>query len=153
MCPREFTRSFGFWNSGVLKNGDGVRTGGILGSSSWRRKGVPGVNGFGESVNITLLMGVWGGPGSSVFLFRALDRLKLGVGKGGDELLVRMAEVLVTSGDKSCVGPGDGGGEAARPGLASLCAEVSFVDDVGVAVPDAVVIGAGFRGAWLLGVR
>ena len=82
--------SFGFWNSSVLKNWDGVRTGGILGSSSWRRKGVPGVNGFGESAYITLLMGVWGAPGSGVFLFRVLDRLKVGVGKGGDELLVRM---------------------------------------------------------------
>ena len=25
LWPREFTRSFGFWNSGVAKNGDGVR--------------------------------------------------------------------------------------------------------------------------------
>ena len=86
-------------------------------------------------------------------LFRALDRLKVGVGKGGDELLVRMAGVLVTGGDKSCVGPGEGGGEAARPGLASLCAVVSLVDNVGVVVPDTVIVGAGLRGAWLLRVR
>ena len=108
---------------------------------------------FGESANITLLMGVWGAPGSGVFLFRALDRLKVGIGKGGDELLVRMAGVLVTGGDKSCVGPGKGRGEAARPGLASLCAVVSLVDNVGVEVPDVVIVGAGLSGAWLLGVR
>ena len=40
-------------------------------------------------------MGVWGAPSSGVFLFRALDRLKVGVGKGGDELLIRMATILV----------------------------------------------------------
>ena len=153
MCPREFTRSFGFWNSGVLKNGDGVRTGGILGSSSWRRKDVPWVNRFGESAKNTLLMSVFGGPGSGVFLFRALDRLKVGVGKDGDELFVRMAGVLVTGGDIPRVGLGDGGGVAARPGLAGLSVVVPRVDDVGVVIPDAIVSGAGFSCAWLaLGV-
>ena len=147
MCPREFTGSLGFWNSGVLNRGDGVSTGGTLGSSLWRRKDVPWANGIGVSAKNTLLMGVCGCPASGVFLFRALDRLKVGVGKGGDEFFVRMAGVLVTGGDVPRVGLGDGGGVATRPGLASVSVVIPHVDDVGVVVPDAVVSGAGFRSA------
>ena len=124
MCPSELTRSFGFWNSSVLNSGDGVSTGGTLGSSSCRLKGVPWTNGFGVSAKNTLLIGVCGGPVSGVFLFKALDRLKVGVGKGGDEFLVRMAGVLITSSDVPRVGPGDGGGIAARPGLAGFAVVV-----------------------------
>ena len=145
MCPREFTRSFGFWNSGMLKNGDGVSTGGILGSSSWSRKGVPWANGFGESSKNTLFMGVCGGPSSGVFLFRALDRLKVGVGKGGDGLFIRMAGVLVTGGDIPRLGLGDGSGV----GLTSIGVVIPLVDDVGVVVTDAVVCGAELRCARL----
>ena len=117
MCPREFTRSFGFWNSGVAKNGDGVRADGILGSSSWRRK------------YRTLRAGVLGTAMAGVFLFRALDRLKVVVGKRGDKLLVGVAGVLVTSGPDP-------------PGI-WLSAIVSLVDDVRIILPDAVVRGAG----------
>ena len=126
-----------------MKKEDGVRTGGILGSSSCRRKGVPGVNGFGESAKITLLMGVWWGPGSVVFLFRALDRLKVGVWEGRDELFIRVAGVLVAGGNKPCAGPGEYGGGDARPGVANLCVIMSLVDDVRVIFPYAVVWGAG----------
>ena len=80
LCPKEFTSSFGFWNSGVAKNGDGVRADGILGSSSSRRKD----SGLGGSANRTLRAGVLGtllgAAMVGVFLFRALDRLKVVVG-------------------------------------------------------------------------
>ena len=36
MCPRELTRSFGFWNSGVLKSDEGVGSGEALASSPER---------------------------------------------------------------------------------------------------------------------
>ena len=137
----------------MLNSGDGVRTGGTLGSSSCRQKGAPWTNGFGVSAKNTLLIGVCGGPVSGVFLFRALDRLKVGVGKSGDEFFVRMAGVLVTGGDVPHVGPGDGSGEAAGPGLAGFGMIVPRVDDVRVVIPDAIVRGAGFCCAWLaLGV-
>ena len=84
MCPREFTSSLGFWNSGVAKNGDRVRTDGILGSSSHRRN----VSGVGESAKRTLRVGVLCCTGSGVFLFRALDRIKVGVWKGREELVI-----------------------------------------------------------------
>ena len=74
----------GFWNSGVAKNGDGVRTDGILGSSLRRQN----VSGVGESAKRTLRVRVLWGAGSGVFLFRALDRLKVCVGKGRDELVI-----------------------------------------------------------------
>ena len=121
MCPREFTRSFGFWNSGVAKNGDGVRADGILGSSSWSRND----SGFGGSANRTLL----GTAMAGIFFFRALDRLKVGVGKRGDELLVGVAGVLVISGQDP-------------PGI-RLSAIVSLIDDVCLVLPDAVVGSAG----------
>ena len=111
------------------------------------------MNGFGESAKMTLIMGIWCGPGCVVFLFRALDRLKVGFGKGGDQFLVRVAGVLIAGGNKSCVGSGEYGGGDARPGFASLCVVVPLIDNVGVVVPDADVVGAGFLGAWLLGVR
>ena len=101
----------------MLNRGDGVSNGGTLGSSSWRRKDIPWANGFGVSEKNTLLMGVCGSPASGVFLFRALDKLKVGVGKGGDEFFVRMAGVLVTGGVVPRVGFGDGGAVAARPWL------------------------------------
>ena len=110
MWPRLFTSSFGFWKSGVAKNGDGVSADGILGSSSWMRK----VKGLGGLVKRTLLevgLGIAG-----VFLFRALDRLKVGVGEAGEELLIGVAGVLVTSGPEP-------------PGI-RLSAIVSTVDDV-----------------------
>ena len=75
------------------------------------------MNRFGESAKMTLLMGVWWGPGSVVFLFRALDRLKVGVWKGRDEFLVRVAGALVAGGNESCVGPVEYGGGDARPGV------------------------------------
>ena len=151
MCPREFTRSFVY--SGVLNRGDSVSTGGTLGSSSWRRKDVPWANGFGVSAKKAPLIGVCGGPASGVFLFRALDRLKVGVGKGSDEFFVRMAGVLVTGGDVPRLGFGNGGGVAAHPGLACLSVVVPHIDDVGAVISDAIVSGAGFRCAWLaLGV-
>ena len=78
-------------------------------------------NGLGASAKKTLLVGDCSCPGRGVFLFSALDRLKVGVGKGGDEFLVRVAGVLVTSGDVPRVGSGDGGGVAPRPGCAGCC--------------------------------
>ena len=84
MWPREFTSSFGFWNSGVAKNGEGVRTDGILGSSSCRRN----VSGVGASANRTLQVGVLKLGCIGVFFFMALDRLKVGVGKCCDELFI-----------------------------------------------------------------
>ena len=118
MCPRLLTSSFGFWNSGVAKNGEGVRTDGIRGSSSL----ILNVSGL---ANRTLrdagLVGVAG-----VFLFRALDRLEVGVGEGVEELLVGVAGVLVTSGPDPSSGP--------VPGR-RLSAIVSAVDDVGDVVP------------------
>ena len=125
MCPREFTRSFGFWNSGVAKNGDGVRADGILGSSPWRWKD----SGRGVSANRTLRAGVLGTAMAGVFLFRALDRLKVIVGERGDKLLVGVAGLLVTSG----LDP---------PGI-WLSEIVSLVDDVRIILPDSVVRGAG----------
>ena len=73
LCPRELMRSFGFWNSGGAKNGDGVKAEGILGSSSWRQKD----SGHGASANRTLWAGVLWTAMAGVFLFRALDRLKV----------------------------------------------------------------------------
>ena len=125
MCPREFTRSFGFWNSGVAKNGDGVRADGILGSSSWRRKDSRLVG----SANRTLRAGVLGTAMAGVFFFRALDRLKVVVGERGHKLLVGVAGVLVTSGPDP-------------PGI-RLSAIVSLIDDVCLVLPDAVVGSAG----------
>ena len=52
-------------------------------------------------------------PGSGIFFFRALDRLKVGVGKVGDELLIGVAGELVTGGNALLIGLGDGGGLAA----------------------------------------
>ena len=76
--PRLFTSSFGFWKSGVAKNGDGVSADGILGSSSCRRK----VSGLGGLAKRTLLEGTLLGLGvAGVFFFRALDRLKIGIGE------------------------------------------------------------------------
>ena len=91
MCPRLFTISFGFVKSGVAKKGDGVKADGILGSSSCIRN----VRGLGGLEKRTLFWGVvWEG----VFLFRAPDRLKIGVVDDVNELLVGMAGVLVPAG-------------------------------------------------------
>ena len=147
MCPREFTNSFGFWNSGVAKKGDGVRTDGILGSSSCRRNVVPAVSGFGESAKMTLRVGVLCCTGSGVFLFRALERLKVGVWKGREELVIRVAGVLVASGCEPWCGPGEYGGGDGRARATGLCAVVSLVDDLSVLFPDTVVISARLRGA------
>ena len=129
MCPRLLTSSFGFWNSGVAKKGEGVRTDGIRGSSSL----ILNISGLGGLANRTLrdagLVGVAG-----VFLFRALDRLEVGVGEGVEELLVGVAGVLVTSGPDPRSGP--------VPGR-RLSAIVSTVDDVGEVFPDVIVRGAG----------
>ena len=135
MCPRELTSSFGFWNSGVAKNGDGVRADGILGSSSWRRKD----SGLSASANRTLWVGVLGTAMAVVFLFRALDRLEVVVGERGDKLLIGVAGVLFTSGpDPPCIW---------------LSAIVSFVDDIRVILPDTVVWGAGLGHGRAPGVR
>ena len=82
MWPRLFTMSFGFWNSGVAKKGDGIKADGILGSSSC----VLNVSGLGGLAKRTLF-GVRL-VGAGIFLFRAPDRLKIGVGEGVDELLI-----------------------------------------------------------------
>ena len=128
MWPRLLTRSFGFWNSGVAKNGDGVRADGIRGSSSL----ILNVSGLGGLANRTLLdVGlVWAG----VFLFRALDRLEVDVGDGVDELLVGVAGVLVPTGSDPRRGP--------LPGR-RLSAIASLGDSVGDVLPDDVVRGAG----------
>ena len=99
-----------------------------------------------------LLDGDCSSPGCGVFLFSALDRLKVGVGKGGDDFLVRVAGVLVTSSDVSPVGLGKGGGIAAGPGLPGLTVVVAFVDDIRVVLLDAVICGAGHRGGCCCGV-
>ena len=65
-----------------MENGDGVRTDGIRGSSSL----ILNVSGLGGLANRTLRDAGLGFAG--VFLFRALDRLKVGVGEGGEELLI-----------------------------------------------------------------
>ena len=109
----------------MAKNGDGVRADGILGSSSWRRK----ENGLGASANSTLREGVLWTVSAGVFFFRALDRLKVGVGERGNKLLVGVAGVLVTSGPDP-------------PGI-RLSAIVSLIDDVRIVLPETVVRGAG----------
>ena len=124
MCPSELTSSLGFWNSGVAKNGDGVRADGILDSSSWRRK----VSGLGASANGTLRAGVLGLGSAGVFLFSALDRLKVGVWERGDKLLIGVAGVLVTSDPE--------------PPCIWLSAVLPFVNDVRVVFPYAVVWSA-----------
>ena len=102
---------------------------GILGSSSCRRK----VSGLGGLAKRTLLEGALLGLGvPGIFLFRALDRLKIGVGEAGEKFLIGAAGVLVTSGPEP-------------PGI-RLSAIVSVVDDIRVVLPDAVVLGS----AWAL---
>ena len=145
MCPREFTNSFGFWNSGVAKKGDCVRTDGILGSSSCRRNVVPAVNALGKSAKIMLRVSVLCCTGSGVFLFRALDRLKVGVWKGREELVIRVAGVLVAGGCELWCGPGEYGGGDGRARTTGLCSVVSLIDDLCVVFSDTVVICAEFR--------
>ena len=125
MWPSELTSSFGFWNSGVAKNGDGVRADGIFGSSSCRRKEI----GLDVSAKKTLRAGLLGLGMVGIFFFSALDRLKVGVGERFDKLLVGVAGVLVTSGPE--------------PPCIWLSAELPFVDDVRVIFPYAIVGGAG----------
>ena len=64
----------------MAKDGDGVSADGNLGSSSWRRS----ISGLGGLAKRTLREGMAGAlPGvciAGVFFFRALDRLKVGVG-------------------------------------------------------------------------
>ena len=105
------------------------------------------------SAKNTLRIEVCGGPGSGIFFFSALDRLKVDVGKGGDELLIGVAGVLVTSGNALYFGLGNGSGVAARPGFVAGCVEVPRVDDVRVIFPDTISGDAGFCCTWLpLGV-
>ena len=128
MWPGLLTSSFGFWNSGVAKKGDGVSAEGIRGSSSF----ILNVSGLGGLANRTLFDPglVWAG----VFLFRAPDRLKIGVGEGVDEFLVGMAGVLVSAGPDPRRGPASG---------SRLSAITSLGDGVGDVLPDDVVGGAG----------
>ena len=135
--------SLGFWNPGVLNNGKGVRSEGVLVESPVKRRGAPVTNRLGAPAKITLLGCDRCNSGSGVFFFRALDRLKVGVWMGGDELLVRMAGVLVTSGD---VLPD------VTAGLWGLTVELALVDDVRVIFPNAVVSGAGVGGCFCGGV-
>ena len=121
-------------------------------SSAARRNVVPAVSGFGESAKMTLRVGVLCCTGSGVFLFRALDKLKVGVWKGREELVIRVAGVLVAGGCELWRGPGEYGGGDGRAKDTGLCAVVSLVDDLGVVFPDTVVISAGLRGARLPGV-
>ena len=101
-----------------------------------KRRGAPVSNGLGAPAKNTLLGCDRSNSGSGVFFFRALDRLKVGVGKGGDEFLVRMAGVLVTSDN---IFPD----VTIGPGLLGLADELALVDDVRVIFPNAVVYGAG----------
>ena len=73
---------------------------------------------------------IWAG----VFLFRALDRLKVGVGEGVDKFLVGVAGVLVPTGPDPRRGP--------LP-VRRLSAIASLGDGVGDVLPDDVVRGAG----------
>ena len=134
MCPSKLTSSLGFWNSGVAKNGDGVRADGVLGSSSWRRK----VSGLGASANRKLRVGVLGLCSAGVFFFSALDRLKVGAWECGDKLFVGVAGVLVTSGPE--------------PPHIWLSAILPLVNDVCVVFLYAVVGGAGLSRACGFGV-
>ena len=86
----------------------------------------------GGLANRTLLdVGViWAG----VFLFRALDRLKIGVGEGVNKFLVGVAGVLVSTGPDPRRGP--------LPGR-RLSAIAALGDGVGDVLPDDVVCGAG----------
>ena len=102
------------------------------------------------SAKNTLFIGDGGGPGKGSFFFIAHDRLKIGVGEGGDELLVWVAGVLVATSDALCPGLGKGGGVAARPGLDAVGAEIPRVDDVCVILPDEVISDARLHCAWLL---
>ena len=86
--------SFGFWNSGVAKNGDGVRADGILGSSSCRRKD-SGLVGLANSMLRAGVAGTLLGVGTAgVFFFRALDRLKVVVGETCDKFLVGVLSLI-----------------------------------------------------------
>ena len=137
LWPRLFTRSLGFWNSGVAKNGDGVRTDGIRGSSSLIRN----VSGLGGLANSTLLdVGLFG---AGVFLFRAPDRLEVDIGEGVNELLIGVAGVLVTSGPDPRRGP--------LPGR-RFSAIASVGDGVGDVLPDNIVRGAGVCRGLVAGV-
>ena len=87
--------------------------------------------------------GGWTCKGS--FLFSTLNMLKVGVGEGGDEFLVRCAGVLVTSGKDLGMGIGKGGTIAGLPwpGL-TVCLVFSSIDNFGVELPKKVVCVAGF---------
>ena len=78
----------GFWNSGVLKSGDGVSSGDLLASSPEREYVALLLNEPVVSAKNTLLIDDCGGPGRGNFFFITLDRLKVGVREGGDELLI-----------------------------------------------------------------
>ena len=81
LCPRELTRSLGFWNSGVLKSGEGVSSGDTLASSPERVDVALLSNEPVVSVKNTLFIDNCGGPGRGSFFFIALDRLKIDVGE------------------------------------------------------------------------
>ena len=85
---------------------------------------VRGLGGLAKRTLLEVGLGIAG-----VFLFRALERLEVGVGEGGEEFLIGVAGVLVTSGPEP-------------PGI-WLNAKVSTIDDVGIILPDAVILGAG----------
>ena len=108
-----------------------------------KRRGAPVANGLGAAAKNTLLCCERSSSGIGVFFVRALDSLKVGVWEGGDELLVRMAGVLVTGGD---ILPD------VTAGLWGLAVELALVDDVRVIFPNAVVCGAGVGGCFCGGV-
>ena len=144
MCPSELTRSFGFWNCGVLKSGDSVSTGDSVASSPERVDVALLSNELVSAKNMFFIEDCCG-PRRGSFFFIALDRLKVGVWEGGDEFLIGVAGVLVTSGDAYHIGLGESGGVAACPGFTAISAEVPGVDDICVVFPDKVVRDAGFR--------
>ena len=146
----ESTRSFGFWNSGVLKSGDGVSTGDALASSPERVDVALLSNELVMSAKNTFFIEDCGGPGGGSFFFIALDKFKVGVWEGSDEFLIGVAGVLVTSGDALRIRLGESSGIAACPGFTAISAEVPGIDDICVAFSDKVVRDAGFRCAWPL---
>ena len=82
------TSSFGFWNSGVVKSGDGVSSGDPLVSSPERVDVALLSNGPVVSAKNTLLSDDCGGPGRGSFFFITLDRLKVGVREGVEQFLI-----------------------------------------------------------------
>ena len=114
--------------------------------SPLKRRGAAVTNGLGAPAKNTLLGCNCSSPGGGVFFFSALDRLKIGVGEGGDDFLVRVAVVLVTSCDVFSVGLAEGRGITAGPGVLGFAVVVALVDDVRIVLPNTVICGAGVCG-------